>query len=251
MSNQIIDSNKINGGIVATAGVNTNCWYQRDGVNKFSLNGAFVGLETAFDWVMVKTIDERLFKSGVISFCGTQQSQVVKFKTPFPTNEYYVFFTPNNNINSFWIDKKTFRFVINGSATMGSEVSWVAIHKTLAMMTGVSNPGSIYAGSRTITTAAITPTMGKDTLDITLNADSNLTGWYNNELIIQPTTIIDGISTPMNLSDYTVILSADTNINNYWIEKAADRVKIGTSYATTCVINYMFVKTGINWWEEI
>jgi hypothetical protein len=60
MSNQVIDSIKINGGIVATAGVDTNCWYQRDAVNKFSLNGALFGLETVFDWVMVKDINERL-----------------------------------------------------------------------------------------------------------------------------------------------------------------------------------------------
>lgn len=251
MSNQVIDTIKINGGIVATAGVNTNCWYQRDDFNKFSLNGAFAGLETVFDWVMVKDLNERLFKSGVINFCSTQVSQVVKFKTPFPTNEYFVFFTSNNNVNLFSLDKKTFRFVINGSFTMGSEISWIAIHKSMAVMTGISNPGSIYAGKRVMTTASISPIIGKDTLDMTSDPDSNLVGWYNNEMIIRPTLALDGITTDMNLDDYAVILTSDTNINNYWIEKGTDRVKIGTSYPTTCVIDYMFIKTGINWWEEI
>jgi len=251
MSNQIVDSIKINGGIVATAGVNTNCWYVREDFNKFSLNGAFAGLETVLDWAMVKDINERLFKSGVINFCSTQSSQIVKFKTPFPSNEYFVFFTPNNNVNLYWVDKKTFRFVINGSFTMGEELSWIAIHKNMAAMTGISNPGSIYSGKRVLTTASLPLISGKDSLDISQNTDSNLVGWYNNEMIIQPNFVQDGITTPMDLEDYTVILSSNTNINNYWIEKGTDRVKIGTSYPIACVIDYMFIKTGINWWEEI
>ena len=251
MSNQIVDSNKLSGGIIATAGVNTNCWYQRDDYNKFSLNGAFAGLETVLDWVMVDNFNERLFKSGIISFCGSQKSQIVKFKSPFPSNDYFTFFTPNNNVNTYTVDKKNFRFVIGSSYDMGSEISWLAIHKNLAIMTGITNPGSLFVGRRTITTATIPLVPGKDELDITDDADSNLNGWYNNEMIIQPTLALDSITTDMDLEDYTVILSSNTNINNYWIEKSSDRVKIGTSYPTACEIDYMFIKTGINWWEEI
>lgn len=251
MSNQVIDSIKINGGVVATAGVNTNCWYVRDSSNKFSLNGAFAGLETVFDWVMVKDLNERLFKSGVINFCSSQSSQIVKFKTPFPSNEYFVFFTSNNNVNLFYVDKKPFKFVVKGSSLMGEEISWIAIHKNMAAMTGISNPGSIYSGKRILTTNSLPIIPHKDTLDMTNDLDSNLVGWYNKEMIIRPTMSQDGITTNMDLDDYAVILTSNTNINNYWIEKGTDRVKIGTSHPTTCTIDYMFIKTGINWWEEI
>jgi hypothetical protein len=84
----------------------------------------------------------------------------------------------------------------------------------------------------------------------------NLNGWYKNELIIRPTQAIDGISANnlMDFSsaqDYSVILSSNININTFWMDKRADRVKIGTSYANRCIIDYLFIKTGLNWWDEV
>lgn len=251
MSNQKVDFQKIGGGVVACAGVNTNCWYQREAVDKFSVNGAFSSLQTIFDWVLVKNIDSRFFKSGVLRYCEGQTTVNIKFTSPFPSNEYFIFFSPNNNVNAFWIDKKVFKCAVSSSGPLGSELSWIAIHKEMARMTGVNNPGSIYAGSRIITTDSIPSIVTKETLDISDDADANVNGWYNNEIIIKPTEALDEIYKPMNLSSYSTLLSANININNYWIEKAKDRVKVGTSYPKSCQVDYLIIKSGVNWWDEI
>jgi hypothetical protein len=251
MSNQKVDYQKISGGVVACAGANTNCWYVRESADKFSINGAFSSLQTIFDWVMVKTVDNRFFKSGVLRFCEGQTVTNIKFTSPFPDNNYFIFFIPNNNVNVYWTDKKVFKCTVSASGPLGSEISWIAIHKELAIMTGVNNPGSIYAGKRVLTTDEVAFDPTKETLDISLDSDSNLNGWYNNEMIIQPTESLDEIYKPMKLSSYSVLLSSNININSYWLEKAKDRVKVGTSYAKACQIDYMIIKTGVNWWDEI
>lgn len=255
MASQLVDNQKISGGIVATAGANTNCWYLREPGDKFSINGAFVNLQTLFDWVLIRSTDSRLFKAGVVKFCGSKKSVVVDFDSPFPSSDYYVFFSPNNNVNTFWVDKKPFRFVINSSFDLGAEVSWLAIHKELAVLTGVNNPGSIFSGRRLLTGEASlqTDTNGAiiESLDITDDANANLTTWYNNEMIIKPDNTIDGFYQDMNLSDYSIILSSNININTFWLEKSVDRVKIGTSYPAACTIDYFIIKSGVNWWNEL
>jgi hypothetical protein len=70
-------------------------------------------------------------------------------------------------------------------------------------------------------------------------------------MIIKPTAALDEIYKPMNLSSYSALISSNININNYWIEKAKDRVKVGTSYSKSCQIDYLLVKSGVNWWDEI
>lgn len=252
MSNQKIDYQKISGGVVACAGVNTRCWYVRETADKFSVNGAFSSLQTLFDWALVKTVDNKFFKSGVLKFCEGQTTVNIKFTSPFPNNDYFIFFTPSNNVNVFWTDKKVFKCTVNSSGPLGAELSWIAIHKELARMTGISNPGCIFSGKRIVTvTDPIALTAGQDSLDITDNDDANLNGWYNNEMIIRPTEELDEIYKAMNLSSYTVLLSSNTNINSYWLEKAKDRVKVGTSYTTPCQIDYLIIKSGVNWWDEI
>lgn len=252
MSNQKIDYQKVSGGVVACAGVNTNCWYVRESADKFSVNGAFSSLQTLFDWALVKTIDNRFFKSGVLRFCEGQSAVNIKFTSPFPNNDYFIFFSPNNNVNLYWSDKKVFKCVVNSSGPIGSEISWIAVHKELAKMTGISNPGSIFSGKRVVTAINPLPLVpSKESLDMSVDSDSNLNGWYNNEMIIRPTVNVDEIYKPMSLSSYTVLLSSDTNINSYWLEKAKDRVRVGASYSTPCQIDYLIIKSGVNWWDEI
>ena len=250
MANQKVDNQKISGGVISTAGTNTNVWYQRDSFNKFSLNGSFGSLQTLFDWVTVRSTDQRLFKAGVSKFCGNKKSLVIDFDSPFRTTDYFLFFSGNNNVNLYNIEKKKTKAVVKGSFNLESEVSWLAIHKELAMLTGVSNAGTIFTGTRQMFGSDI-PTVSKLQLDMTNDSDANLNRWYNGQMIIKPDSTIDGFVEEMNLQDYSVILSSNTNINMFWIEKAIDRVKIGTSFETPCVIDYMIIKSGVNWWNEL
>jgi hypothetical protein len=255
MANQKVDNQKISGGVIATAGTNTNVWYQRDAFNKFSLNGSFASLQTIFDWVTVKSADQRLFKAGVAKFCGNRKTLVVDFDSPFPSTDYFFLFSGNNNVNLYSIDKKKIKAVIKGSFNLESEISWLAIHKELAILTGVNNPGTIFAGQRQMLGVDSQQLDGegniKSGLDMEDDDDANNDRWYNGEMIIKPDQELDGFVENMNLNDYSVILTSNNNINMFWIEKAIDRVKIGTSFETPCVIDYLIIKAGVNWWNEL
>jgi hypothetical protein len=70
-------------------------------------------------------------------------------------------------------------------------------------------------------------------------------------MIIKPDNTTDGFYQDMNLSDYSIILSSNININTFWLEKSVDRVKIGTSFPAACTIDYFIIKSGVNWWNEL
>jgi len=276
----LVNSKKVNGGVVATPGRNVSTWYTRLPSDQFNINGSFNGLETPYDWVLVKETDSKFIKSGVISFNTEKKSTIVKFASPFVNNEYYVFFLTNNSTNLLWSDKKTNQFTISGGFGLGSEVSWLAVHKKIGQQTGIRTPKSIFVGERTLyndvfmwdgsnfvagietNTSSTLPLPSDSTGDAippppgTYDSSCNLNGWYNNELIIRPNKVMDGISNNnlmnfTNSTDYSVVLSSNVSINTYWLDKRTDRVKIGTSYPIKCIINYLFIKTGLNWWDEL
>jgi hypothetical protein len=254
MSNLLIDNRKIIDGIIATPGSNTNTWYCREPNNSFSINGAFNGAESIFDWVLTKTTNSKYIKSGVMRISAAKKSAVILFDTAFPSTDYFVFFSSNANVKMFYVDKKINRFVINASWNVGSEITWIAFHKEFAKKTGINNPGSIFLGSRTfgapIPDIILPDGSILETLDIKNDAYANMTSWYHNEYIIKPTAFMDGIQQTPNLTDYSVILTPSSNINMFWCEKATDRVKIATSYPKQCIIDYLLIKKGIDWWDE-
>lgn len=254
MSKLFIDNRKIIDGIISNPGMNTNSWYTREPNNSFSINGAWNGGESVFDWILTKSSNSKYIKSGVIKLAASKKSTVVMFDTAFPTTDYFVFFSTNSNVNTFFVDKKINRFVINASWTLGSEVTWIAFHKEFAKKTGINNPGSIFVGSRSVAGASDDIVLDGgailESLDITDDSHANMASWYHSELIIKPTSFTDGIQQLPDLDDYSVILSSNSNINTYWLEKANDRFKIAASYPKQCIIDYLMIKKGIDWWDE-
>ncbi len=253
MSQQIVDNRKIRDGIISTPGFNTKTWYSRESLSNFNINGAFSGSENLFDWVMVKTIDTRYVKSNVIKIASEKNSVLVRFDTAFPSTDYYVFFNSADNTNLYTVEKFNNRFVVNSSFSIGNEISWFAIHKTILISSGFNTSGSVFAGTRIIG-AELPSNLDDneeiiDNIPISNDSYANLSGWYNNEYLIKPTLALDGFQQLPNLSSYSIILSSTTNINTFWIEKATDRVRIGASYPTPCSVDYLMVKTGVDWWN--
>jgi hypothetical protein len=253
MANQIVDNRKVRDGIIALPGFNTRTWYTRETPTSFSINGSFNGADNIFDWVLIKTMDTRYAKSNVIKVASAKKSLVVRFATAFPSTDYFVFFSSADDVNLYTVEKFNNRFVINSSFEIGNEITWFAIHKTLVTSSGFNTSGSLFAGTRAIG-GPLTLNLDEDdnvieTIPIENNAYANLSGWYNDEYLIKPSTALDGFQHLPDLSSYSIILSSNTNINTYWIEKATDRVKIGTSYPTPCSIDYLMVKTGVDWWN--
>jgi hypothetical protein len=277
MASKIIDNSKIMGGVLTQAGFNANTWYERNVNGTFTVNSAWNGSENIFNWILTTTVDSKYTKSGVLKIASTKKSTTIRFDTSFPDTNYYVFFRSNDNSTLFWSTKYANRVVVNSSYSLGSEITWFAIHKTLLTSTGFNKSGNIFAGTRSITNNAsnMYDTNGKliETLDISNTSHYNGLGsssWYLNEYIVQPNSTYDGIQTlpafqPLTDSkgniikdgngnieyNYSVVISSNENINTYYIEKGTNCVKIGTSYPASCYIDYFIVKTGVDWWNLI
>lgn len=256
MSSLVINNQKVIDGVIATPGTNTNTWYCRNSDDSFTINGAFNGGESIFDWIVTRTNNSNYIKSGVVKIASTTKRTIpICFETGFPTADYFVFFMGNNNIALNLVEKKVNRFVINASWYLGSEITWIAIHKEFAKKTGINKPGTIFAGKRTFSSTVV-PDMYDDnaqiiqSLSLTNNSHSNLSSWYHNEYIIQPTNLLDGIQQLPNLSDYSVILAPSTPINIFWCSKAPDRFKIACSQARSCSIDYLMIQKGVDFWKE-
>lgn len=257
MPNNILDNRKIKGGVICTPGENTNNYYRR-GDDSFNIIGSFDGLETRNDWALLNTKEKNNTKSGVLVNYASRKTAQIRFKNSFPNNDYYVFFSCSDNINIYTINKEINGFTIKASSNLPEEVSWFAIHKNLSKKTGNINTGILYAGSRTInrqTTSEenmdyLTNPVGLsyEELNILLEEHTNLSGWYKHSYIIKPEKT--EFDFPMNLHDYSVFLTTNININIYWKTKRPDRVEIGTSFPEKCIIDYMFIKKGMNWWDE-
>ena len=134
----------------------------------------------------------------------------------------------------------------------------MAIHKNFAKLTGINNPGTIYAGTRSliydeISCSTLQPdcTVPPTGLDVDIDCHSNREGFYKCEYIIKPSKPLDGIQIPMDLEDYSIILSSSNNINIFWMEKEVDRVRVGSSFPSKTTLDYLIIKTGIDWWEEL
>jgi hypothetical protein len=274
MASKIIDNRKLTGGILTLAGLNTHTWYDRNPDGSFTVNGAWNGSENVFNWILTKTSNSKYTKSGVIKIASEKKSIVIRFDTAFPDTDYYIFFTSNANSVLYWSTKYANRFVINGSYSLGEEITWFAIHKTIISSTGFNKSGNIFAGTRTITGIAQNDINSNgeiiETLPLSDNDHLNGSDWYRSEYIISPTALLDGIQTlpsfqPLvdkngnNVVDangnveynYSIIISSNENINTYYMEKGSDRVKVGTSYPAPCTIDYLMVKNGVDWWNLI
>ena len=254
MANYLVDNKKVQDGIITTPGYNTQSYYTRETPTSFSVNGASNGTENIFDWVLVATLDSRYAKANVIKIASTtKKSQVVQFATAFPSTNYFVFFSSAGNTGLYTVEKYNNRFVINSTGPLDSEITWFAIHQTLIDSTGFNSSGNLFAGTRVIGNPLPDNYDGSgnviDSIPIENNAYCNLSGWYNNEYLIQPTNALDGIQVLPNLISYSTILSSNAPINTFWIEKAPDRVRIGCSYPTPCSVDYLMVATGIDWWD--
>ena len=275
MANKIIDNRKLTGGILTLPGFNTNSWYQRNVDGSFTVNGAWNGSENIFNWILTKTTNSKYTKSGVVKIASTKKSLTVRFDTGFPDNNYFLFFNSNSNSTIYWSTKYTNRFVMNSSYSLGDEITWFAIHKTIISSSGFNKSRDIYAGTRVMSGIDTTDKIDDtghiwQSLDITNDANSNNTQWYKSELIIAPNYALDGVQVPPAYTplvdssgkviadsagnaeyNYSIILSSNENINRYYVEKGADRVKIGGSYPVNCNIDYLMVKTGVDWWNLI
>jgi hypothetical protein len=248
MTSSLLNNKKVVYGVLSTPSANMQSYYDKMQESKYAINGSLNGTDSKFDWLSVRTHDSKYVKSGVLKNQDNKEYITVNFDNPFQSNQYNTFFSSNKNVHMKWTDKRTNKFTIQGSSNLGTEISWIAIHKNFCLTTGIISPGSIYCGQREISTTTAT------SADMTNPSHSNGVSWRDSEYIINPLFQAepDKFTTNMNMEQYSIILSTDSDINIFWKEKSNTKVKIGTSYPLTGIkVDFLIVKIGVNWWEEL
>lgn len=242
-----LTTNKRVSGLVAmTPNSNVMTYYDRTDDNKFKLITSVNGYSNKIDWVVSKPINSTLFKSGIIKINGTLKSETIKFDTPFKDDDYFVFFASATNQNLYWNILCSNKFTVSSSYLLDKELSWMAFHRDI--FGGVYTPNSIFVGERTLTSS-------QETSGGEAPTTANLPYWYNNYLLIQPELGIQDDSGVMSVDPtdpgYSILLSSNENINLYWDTKYIDKLLIKTSSPAPCIVHWLVIKNGVEWWQEL
>jgi hypothetical protein len=256
------NNRRVTGLIAMTPSSNVNTYYERSDNSKFNMLSSFNGFSQIIDWVIAQQTDSSVFKSGVLKINGKVKSEVIKFDKPFRNSDYFVFISNPVNQKLYWNILCPDRFTISSSYYLQREVSWMAFHRDV--FGGVFTANSMFVGKRTLSNGVFIDENGTsyaqwpgDDLNIVFPqpTTANLGSWYNNELIIKPEYGVEGDPGSMSIDPtnpgYSLILSANENINIYWAEKSINQFRVRTSSPTACTVHYLAIKNGIEWWKEI
>ena len=257
------NNRRVTGLIAMTPNTNVNTYYNREDLSQFTMLTSFNGFSQNIDWVVAKTIDSSVIKTGVIKINGKVKSETIRFETPFKDSDYFVFFSNPKNQKIYWNSLCPDRFTISASYYLEKEISWMAFHRDC--FGGIYTPDSIFVGKRTLSGKVFidsddneyTEWPGNELTDISFPSptEDNLTYWYNNELIIKPDYGVEGdpgiMNIDINAPGYALILSSNQNINIYWTNKMNNKFNIKTSSPSDCIVHYLCIKNGVEWWKEI
>jgi hypothetical protein len=213
---------------------NVNAYYIRSiETGQVSLLTSSASLEEEINWLGVGRIDAPYIKSGVTKIRTPAKNVKIFFETAFNNDNYRIFvFSPNNNI--YYVPKK-FRdgFLVESSAFVEDEVAWIALN-TRNVVNGLLDwkVGVPLGDTRTNNRDRYT--------EINLNSNRYILN-LNDEGY-------DNFSG----TDYSVILSSDSNIN-LWVEnKEEGQFVIRRSYAgENTKVSYLAVQGSSKWWENI
>jgi hypothetical protein len=213
---------------------NVNAYYIRSvETGQVSLLTSSANLEEEINWLGVGRIDAPYIKSGVTKIKTPSKNVKIFFETAFNSEDYRIFvFSPNNSI--YYVPQK-FRdgFLVESSSFVEDEVAWIALN-TRNVVNGVLDwkVGVPLGDTRTNHVDRYT--------EINLNA---------NRYILN---LNDEGYDNFNGTDYSVILSSDSNLNLWVDNKEEGQFTIRRSYAGEDTrVYYLAVQGSSKWWENI
>jgi hypothetical protein len=213
---------------------NTNAFYIRSSESgQITMATSSNAVGDVIDWIGVGTSDTPYLKSGVLKIKEPKIQTKVYFETRFLDSSYRIFvFTPNNN-NYFVTSRDKEGFIVESSSFVENEIAWIAL-QTNQIVNGTLNWTKGLPKDEPLV----------DHLERQDEVNINSSRYTIN---------LSSLGFPdFEDTNYSVILTPDSNVN-LWVEnKTASSFDIRRSYAgNDTQIHYMAVKGNSKWWQEI
>jgi hypothetical protein len=217
-----------------TPGANTNTYYVKSTdsseVVVHSSSGKF---DDTIDWLAVGRIDTPFIKTGVSKIKTPQKRIKVYFETKYKNGDYRVFvFSPVNSKYYVPVKEKD-GFVVESSYLVEDEIAWITVNTSQVINGTLLWKKGIPEGETR------QENLGR-ILEISLNSHRyplifNSFGFPNFEN-----------------TNYSVILSSDSNVNVWYENKQLDKFDIRRSYTGQDMqVHYLVVEANTKWWSTI
>jgi hypothetical protein len=213
---------------------NVNAYYIRSPeTGQVSVLTSSANLDEEINWVGVGRIDTPYVKSGVTKIKKSSKNVKIFFETAFNNDNYRIFvFAPNNSIY-YAPTKYRDGFLVESSSLVEDEVAWIALN------------------TRQVINGTLDWKVGVPLGDTNKNHLDRYTEINENSNRYRLTFGNEGYPDFDN-TDYSVILSADSNINLWVEDKQNSEFNIRRSYAgQNTLVNYLVVQGNSRWWENI
>jgi hypothetical protein len=213
---------------------NTNAYYIRSvETGQISAVTSSNSFSDEIDWIGVGSLDTPYVKSGVTRIKSPRQQTKIFFETRFSNTDYRVFVFSPNNTNYFVPVRDRDGFIVESSSFVEDEVAWIVL-STNQMVNGT------LAWNKGIPSNDVMSNHLDRRQEININSSR-----YRVDLQLL------GFN-PFEDTNYSVILTSNTNVN-LWVEnKTTNTFDIRRSYAgEDTEIHFMAIKGNTKWWEEI
>jgi hypothetical protein len=185
------------------------------------------------DWVGVGRIDTPYIKSGVTKIKNSAKNVKIYFETSFTNTKYRIFvFSPNNTKYYVPIKDKD-GFIVESSYLVEEEVAWIALN------TNQVTNGNIFWKRGVPTSESLQDSMDRE-MEVNVNSHKYILNFSEFGFPNFPNT------------EYSIILSSDSNINLWVDEKTTISSTIRRSYSGSDTnISFLAVPRNTKWWKTI
>lgn len=217
-----------------TPNSNVNSYYVRSiesgELDIFTSSGRF---DESIDWLAIGRMDSPYVKTGVTKVNSSSKQFKIFFESKMPTSEYRIMVFSPNNSKYYVPSKNEDGFIVESSHLVEDEVSWIAINSNQIMNGTLVWKEGIPEDQRRLSNLDRITEIGINSHKYTLNFTD--LGFEN-----------------FDSTDYSVILSCNSNINVWYDNKTLNSVDIRRGYTGSEIkIDYLIVKGDSRWFDGI
>ena len=217
-----------------TPNSNVNSYYVRSvesgELDIYTSSGRF---DENIDWLAIGRLDSPYVKAGVTKVNKAQKQFKIFFESRFNTTDYRVMVFNPNNSKYYVPEKDQDGFIVESSYLVEEEVSWIAVNSNQVINGTIVWKKGIPEDEKRVSNLDRVTEIGINSHKYTLNF--NDFGFDN-----------------FSSTDYSVILSSDSNINLWYSDKKLNSVDIRRSYTGEDMeVDYLIVRGNNKWYDQI